>query len=129
MIKINGTNTWSSSDTNATVKPIHRQMRMHCQHYRMQMHCQMQMHDHAVWSTEFQRVKFLWSTQCVISLARQSAGWAQGHLDHQKLRNNIHSKVETQSMRTCLVNFARLTINAFAFDNADNAFAFDNALA
>ena len=26
-----------------------------------------------------------------------------------------------------MVNFARLTINAFAFDKADNAFAFDNA--
>ena len=46
-------------------------------------------------STESQRVKFLWSTQYVINFARQSAGWAQGDLDHQKLRNNIHSKVET----------------------------------
>ena len=35
--------------------------------------------------------------------------------DHQKLCNNIHSKVEMQSKCTCLVNFARLTINAFAF--------------
>ena len=103
-------------------------MPMHCQHYPMQTHCQMRMHRHAVWSTEFQQVKFLWSTQFVISLARLSAGWAQGDHDHQKLCNNIHSKVEMQSMCTGLVNFARLTINAFAFDNADNAFAFDNVL-
>ena len=26
------------------VKPIHCQMRMHCQHYQMQTHCQMLMH-------------------------------------------------------------------------------------
>ena len=61
----------------------------------------------------------------------QQAGWTQGDHDHQKLCNNIHCKVEmhAQSMCTCLVNFARLTINAFAFDNADSAFAFDNVLA
>ena len=36
-------NIWSTQ-CECIVKPIHCQMRMHCQHYQMQTHCQMLMH-------------------------------------------------------------------------------------